>query len=65
MLETVLSTALRSVPMDERTGRALGAPEHITRGGLTEPGLFSLSADGTRIVDQEHLPAIAAPPLAA
>ena len=47
--------AIWRVPMDERTGRARGAPEQISRGGLTEPGMFSLSADGTRIVYQELL----------
>jgi Tol biopolymer transport system component/tRNA A-37 threonylcarbamoyl transferase component Bud32 len=45
--------AIWRVPMDERTGRARGSPEQITRGGVAEPGMFSFSADGTRLVYQE------------
>jgi TolB protein len=47
--------AIWRVRIDERTGKALGEPQALTAGGLTEPSFFSLSGDGRRLVYQEML----------
>jgi Tol biopolymer transport system component len=47
--------AIWRVRIDERTGRALGDPQAVTAGGLSEPAFFSFSRDGRRMVYQELL----------
>ncbi len=49
------SVAIWRVAIDEVTGVAHGEPQQITMGGLGEPGMLSISADGTRLLYTESL----------
>jgi len=47
--------AIWRIAIDERTGMPHGEAQQVSLGGLTEPGLLSLSSDGRRLVYQELL----------
>ena len=47
--------AIWRVAIDEATGVTRGEPQQITTGGLGEPGMLSISADGTRLLYTESL----------
>ncbi|MBW1885186.1 MAG: PD40 domain-containing protein [Deltaproteobacteria bacterium] len=44
------SMAIWRVAVDEQSGTTRGEPQPITTGGLTEPGMLSLSADGSKLL---------------
>ena len=47
--------AIWRVAIDEVSGDVLGDPQRITTGGLSEPGMLSISTDGTRLIYTETL----------
>ena len=49
------SMAIWRVAIDELTGATRGEPQQITTGGPSEPGMLSISADGSRLLYTETL----------
>lgn len=49
------SMAIWRIPIDEVSGAVLGDAQMITLGGVSEPGMLSISGDGSRILYTETL----------
>lgn len=49
------SMAVWRVAIAEATGETLGEPQQITSGGVSEPGMLSISGDGTQLLYTETL----------